>query len=272
MASHPLLDGSPAARAVALTAVAERDAAPDRAELAALDACLADPHKLVQRRAAETFAALARRGVEVEAALRAALAAPELRRRWGAVYALSLIGPLPPAALPTLLDVLGVDDGDLRWAAGDLIKQLAARERSSVVAALLAVARAAAPPRKMALYCLRDLGVAEAVDAALSALADGPIETRLAALSLLSAVHPDPAVAAQRIAALIDDGDPRMQRAAAATLGGLGVRTDAVMSALRRASSSDDSSLRRAAAHSLRMLAGGDGPPLAGGRTRRGQP
>src|SRR5260221_8141 len=98
------------------------------------------PRKLVQRRAAEAFAALARRGLAVEPQLHAALAAPELRLRWGAVYALSLVGAPPRAALPTLLDVIGLDDGDLRWAAADLIKQLAAREREAVVGSLLAAA------------------------------------------------------------------------------------------------------------------------------------
>ena len=193
-----------------------RPAAPDAAELTALCECLDDPHKLVQRRAAEAFAALARRGVPVEPHLRVALAA---RRscavRWGAVYALSLIGPLPRAALPTLLEVIGLDDGDLRWAAADLLEQLAARERPAVVAGLLGRGGRPGPQRKMALYCLRDLGVAEAFDAALAALADAHVETRLAALAVVAAVHPDPIVAAERIAALIDDGDPRLQRAAA---------------------------------------------------------
>lgn len=251
---HPLLEGSPEARAAALVALTGRTAAPDAAELEALGECLADAHKLVQRRAAEAFATLVRRGLPVEERLHAALAAPEPRRRWGGVYTLSLIGPLPCEVLPILLDVIGLDDGDLRWAAADLIKQLAATDRDAVVARLLAAAGAPGPPRKMALYCLRDLGVAAAFDTALAALGDEHIEARLAALAVVATVHPDSTAAAELIAALIDDGDPRLRRAAAGTLGGLGVRSATVLGALRRAEASDDPSLRRAAVNSRRRL------------------
>ncbi len=251
---HALLDGPPDARVAAIAALADGVAAPDAADLDALRACLGDARKLVQRRAAEAFAALAGRGVEVGDRLRAALGAPDLRLRWGAAYALSLVGPLPLEALPTLLDVMGLDDGDLRWAAADLVKQLAATDRGSVVARLLAAAREPGAQRKMALYSLRDLRVVEAFDVALDALAGEHVETRLAALAVISKVHPDPAVAARWIAGLIDDSDPRIQRAAAGTLGGLGVRSEEVVGALRRAEMSDDASLRRAAARSRGLL------------------
>jgi HEAT repeat protein len=252
---HPLLDGSPTARAAALSRLANDPALIDAADLEALCACLADTHKLVQRRAAEVAAALARRGVAaIEARLRAALTAPELRLRWGAAYALFLIGPPPRAALPTLLEVMGLADGDLRWAAVDLLKQLAAAERPLVVGQLLAAAQTPGPQRKMALYCLRDLAVGEAFDAALSALGDARVDVRLAALALVATVHPDATTAADRIAALIDDADPRVQRAAIGTLGGLGVDSEAVRVALARAEASADASLQRAAAQSRRQL------------------
>jgi len=261
---HPLLDGPPAARLAAMAALVDCATAPQNDEIDALGECLGDARKPVQRRAAEAFAALAARGVEVGARLHAALAAPELRRRWGAAYALSLVGAVPLAALATLLEVLGSDDGDLRWAAADLLKRLAATERPVVVTALLGRAGHPGEGRKMALYALRDLNVAEAFDAALGALADDAIETRLAALALIAKVHPEPGAAARRIAQLVDDPDPRMQRAAAGTLGGLGVGREDVMRTLRRAAESSDGSLRRAAARSLRQLEGA--MPSAPGR------
>lgn len=252
--SESLLNGPAEVRVAAITALAGRADAPSPDELDALRACLGDVRKLVQRRAAEAFQALTARGVDVESHLRAALDAADIRLRWGAAYALALIRRLPPEALPVLLEVMGLDDGDLRWAAADLLKQLAAADRGVVSAHLLAAARISGPNRKMALYCLRDLDVVEASDVALVALADEQIETRLAALALLAKVHPDPAVAASRIVVLIDDADPRMQRAAAGTLGSLGVHTDDVIAALRRVRTSTDSSLRRAATRSLRLL------------------
>jgi HEAT repeats len=252
--SHPLLDGSAENRAAAITALAGRAEAPSPDELDALRDCLGEASKLLQRRAAEAFRALAARGVNVESRLRAALEAADLRLRWGAAYALALIRRLPLEALPALLEVMGLEDGDLRWAAADLVKQLAAAHGGAVNAHLLAAARKPGASRKMALYCLRDLDVVEASDVALAALADERGETRLAALALLARVYPDRAAAASRIAELIDDADPRMQRAAAGTLGSLGIRNDHVIAALRRVRASEDSSLRRAATRSLRLL------------------
>ena len=252
--SQAMLTGTPESRIAAMAALVARAAPPSRVELEALRDCLADQRKLVQRRAAEALAALAGRGLEVEPMLRAALTAHDLRARWGAAYALSLLQRLPFEALPTLLEVVGVDDGDLRWAASELIKQLAAVDRERVVAALLATARDPGAQRKMALYCLRDLGVAESSDIALSALTDAHLETRLAAVALLAKVHRDPSTAARRIAALVDDADPRMQRVAAATLGSLGACLPEVLAALDRAEASADGSLRRAAARSRALL------------------
>jgi len=251
---NPLLDGPPEARIAACAALLERVSPPTEQELDALCAALADPHKAVQRRAAETAAALTKRGARLGERLRVALDADELRHRWGAVYALSLIGPVPRAALPTLLALLGSDDGDLRWAAAELLKRLAESHREAVVGPLLTIAHAPGAQRKMALYCLRDLAVGSGFGAALAALADAEIETRLAALAVLAQVHPSAAAAVQHIVPLLDDADPRMQRAAAATLGSLDVSTHEVIDALRRVESRPDPSLRRAAARSLRLL------------------
>lgn len=251
---NPLLDGPPEARVAAFAALLERAAPPTERELDALCAALADPHKAVQRRAAETVAVLTKRGARLGERLQVAVEAAALRQRWGAVYALSLIGPVPHAALPTLLELLGSDDGDLRWAAADLLKRLAEGHREAVVERLLSAAHEPGAQRKMALYCLRDLAVGAAFDAALAALADAEIESRLAALAVIAQVHPSAPAAAQHIVALLDDADPRMQRAAAGTLGSVGVSTEDVIDALRRAESRPDPSLRRAAARSLRLL------------------
>ncbi len=252
--AHPLLEGSAQSRIAALSRLADERVQLAADDLEALRACLAETDKRVQRRAAEAAAALARRGVPIAPQLEDALRASELRLRWGAAYALSLIGPPPLAALPTLLEVIALPDGDLRWAAADLLKQLAASERPMVLGQLLAAAGAPGPQRKMALYCLRDLGAADAFETALAALADPQVETRLAALALLARVHPDAIAAAERIAALLDDADARVRRAAIGTIGGLGVASDAVLAALNRAEASDDPSLQRAAAQARQKL------------------
>lgn len=224
-------------------------------ELAAVIECLGDERKAVQRRAAEAAAQRARIDPTVAERLHEVVTASPWRQRWGAAFALSLLGPLHAMALPTLLEALDSDDGDVRWAAADLLKQLAARESMAVSAALLQSARdGTANQRKMALYCLRDLDVSDAAPVATEALAAGPIEVRLAALAALVPLARDKAAAARHVKELVTDADLRMGRAAAIALGQLGVATDDVRAVLDGALTAGDPSLRRAAERALRLL------------------
>src|SRR5437870_453881 len=131
------------------------------AELEALAQCLGHDRKLVQRRAAEAFAALDRRGTPVRAVLAAALRSTAARQRWGAAYALSLLGAPPRETLPVLLETLGEDDGDMRWAAARIVVRM--RDEPELVGMLAELAvRGRGSQRKMALYCLRDLEASSA--------------------------------------------------------------------------------------------------------------
>ena len=242
-------------RHAAITEITTRTAV-DPAELESLVACLGHPAKAIQRPAADAFRALTEHGIAVEALLTAALDAPDPRLRFGAAYALARVGPPPPAALPALLAALSLDDGDVRWAAAELIGRT--EPRAMAVAGLLPlVAGGNAPQRKMALYCLRDLDAAsEDVDrAAVSALDDSDGGVRLAAMAMLARLaNTNRDAAADGILKALSAEDPRERRAAAAALGDLGLDTNAVRAALENAARSDDASLRRAAERSLRKL------------------
>ena len=241
------------ARVAAIGALAARGTAePD--ELAALAECLGDGRKAVERRSADAFAALHARGVDVEAVLAAALAAPVARRRWGAAFALSLLGDPPSSTLPVLLDALGMDDGDVRWAAAAIVTRL--RDRDQVVRALQdVVRRGSAAQRKMALYCLRDLGarLPDVETAVLAAVDDAEWEVRIAAITSLPHLTRTPERAAERLVAVLETAEARERRAAAAALAALGVRSERVVAALR-AVGDDDPSLRRAADGALLRL------------------
>ncbi len=231
--------------------------APTAEETDALLDCLAHGRKLVQRRAAETCAALIRRGVDIVPPLRAALVAADRRLRWGAAYALSLAGELSPQSLDVLVEVLASDDGDLRWAALDLLKRFAASGREAVVPRLVRLATDGAPQqRKMALYALRDLEVValEAGRAAAVALRASEIDLRLAGIATLGRLTIDRQQAAASLLALLDDPVGPIRRAAAAALGALGIASPEVVAALQRVRASDDAALRRAAERSLRLL------------------
>ena len=238
----------------AIAELAERGKATPE-ELAALAECLGAGRKAVERPAAEAFAALAARGVPVDEILLGALASPLPRRRWGAAFALSLAGDPPPATLPVLLETLGADDGDLRWAAAGIVVRL--HERTALVESLRAlVASGNAAQRKMALYCLRDLEArTPAVEqAVLHALGDADRDVRLAAVATLARLARDRGAAAAKLVHALETGDERVRRAAAAALGALGERSAPVLAALGAASASPDPSLRRAAKGALRQL------------------
>jgi len=232
---------------------AQGTAAPD--ELAALVGCLGHERKAVQRPAAEAFAALAARDARVRAALDGALASGTLRQRWGAAFALSLGGEPPPAIVPVLLETLGADDGDLRWAAAAIL--LGVRDRGAVAAGLRGLLDTGnAAQRKMALYCLRDLDVRspDAEGAAIGALADADEGVQLAAMAALARIATDRGVAAVHLVSALETASERVRRAAAAALGVLGERTPTVVAALEAAAASPDAALARAAAGALRAL------------------
>jgi len=238
-----------------VAAIAELGGDPGAPELEALADCLAHDRKLVQRRAAEAFAALDRRGRPVRAVLARALGSASARQRWGAAYALSLIGAPPPETLPVLLEALGQDDGDMRWAAARIVVRM--RDEPGLVRTLTELtARGTRPQRKMALYCLRDLEAvpAGAEHVALAALGDPDVGVRLAALSTLPAVAVDRAAVGPKVLPLLDDPDRGVRRAAAAALGKLGVDSEEVVGALGAALRSEDASMRRAAEGALRLL------------------
>jgi len=237
-----------------LAVIAARGHADARELSALLDALGADT-KAVQRGAAEAVAALARAGQDVEGLLAAALADPSPRRRWGAAYAWSRLGRGPAACLPVLLDALGADDGDLRWASATIL-----REHGGVLPVAAALRALVASPnplqRKMALYSLRDLNVrgADVEGAVRASLADPDAGVRLAAMSALATLADDRAAAADALLLRLDDLDPGVRRAAAAALGRLGVASPGVTGALRRALASGDAGLARAAAGALATL------------------
>jgi HEAT repeat protein len=227
----------------------------DADDLAFLADSLGAPHKTEQRGAATALAVLARAGCAIEPVLAAALADTSPRRRWGAVYAWSLLGPVPARCLPVLLDALGADDGDLRWAAATIVRAL--RDRPAVADALRTLLGSASVlQRKMALYCLRDLGsrAPGLTHELLAALEDPAAAVRLAAMSALVRLAEDRAEAARALAQRLDDVDAGVRRAAAAALGQAGVSDPDLIAALRRARDAGDPALARAAAGALAVL------------------
>jgi HEAT repeat protein len=221
---------------------------------------LSSPSKAAQRHAAGALAAAGAHNPAIAARLNALLDAPQARLRWACAYALGRIdGALDLRALAVLLEALGDADGDVRWAAHELLLALGRRHRGVLRNRLLAMCNDVNPNRrKMALYALRDLAIRDAavIAAAGAACAGADSQVRLAALSFLKSAGRAGGQAIDVVLQrLQSDPDHGVRRAAAFTLGYLDVRSERVLSALRQAAADGrDGGLRKAARRTLGRL------------------
>jgi HEAT repeat protein len=164
--------------------------------------------------------------------------------------------------LPTLLDALEFDDGDLRWSATHMLTTLG-RMQPEVFPVLLHEVRASTIPlrRRMGLYVLRELAPEREESRAvfLELLDDPDPEARHAALSSLAKItEPDASCVDRVLSILHDDVDPRMRRIAAVVLPDVVARRPEALEgarrALTRAVDTTDRSLQRAAQAALTRL------------------
>jgi len=215
---------------------------------------LSSPSKAVARRAAGVIAAGAVHNPAIVGRLLALLDGPQESTRWAAAYALGQIdGALDLRACAPLLEALGNSDGDVRWAAHQLVVRLGRSHRGPIRDRLLALKqRADTNTRKMALYALRDLGIREAavVAAACAACASADGQVRLAGLSLLKGIGAGyPEAVDTVVKCLQSDSDQGVRRSAAFTLGYLSDRSAPVLAALHEAAGSTHDAAMRKAAH-----------------------
>ena len=190
------------------------DTTPDQRMEPLLDA-LEEPDKGVVRRAVEGLVALAAGEPRVAEALARRLQA---NSRWPVAYALGQITRPSAACLEVLVRGLGSGDQDVRWATQLLITDRGKRfpEVGSRLEALLG--DGSPTQRRMAVYCLRDIGAAGAGLPAvfLEALRDPEPLVRVAVITSLAKA---PAAGAGVLDALrgaaADDPDTRVRNAAA---------------------------------------------------------
>jgi len=252
----------PARRLAAIEVIlaAPAESLPDDV-LDALVSCVGAAQKTIQRRAIDALAVIAKSGdARIVDRLRRALGG-DRRMRWGAAYALGQIGAGAFAmdVADALCEALSDDDGDIRWAAANLIVRLG-RDYPEEIRARLIVLGADSDhnARKMALYCIRDLGFAGADLLAVlqRAVHDRDVHVRLAALAVLTRLTDASDLAAKlALECLETDSDPGVRRAAAVALGNFHINSPRAASALRNAAADNtDTSLARAARGALERL------------------
>jgi HEAT repeat protein len=229
-------------------------------ELRLLVECLDGGSKAAVRKAVDKLVAAAAGDRRVAEILRKALVHERERVRWGAAYALGQIpNALDLSALSALFAAIASADGDVRWAAAELIVRLGRTHREHVRARILETPEQVADEAcKMALYIARDLDFRDPEMLALAALSlrSEVVGVRLAALSLLGRIEAPTDLALQAVIRCLEsDPDMGVRRASAIMLGRSAGASAAAAAALARAAQTQtDPSLRRAAARSLTKL------------------
>jgi HEAT repeat protein len=225
---------------------------------------LGDARKTVQRRAIDELVTIAASGNPfVTEKLREAIASADRRVRRAGALALGQIGGGAFAIESTdaLCEAMADDDGDVRWAAIDLMVRLGRENLAPISARILKLAADPASlrnARKMALYCIRDLDITgpEVLAVAERAARDPDAQVRLAALAVLSRMRDAREVAARiMLGCLKSDPDAGVRRAAASALGNSQSTGGEVMATLASAAADPaDESLARAARRALARL------------------
>lgn len=270
--SHALLarlrGADPAERRAACEAAA-RDPSPGPL-LPALGRALGDADRAVARAAFHSLVELGRSHREADRVLDEALRSDSPVRRVRAALAWAELAPPTPKLLPALVEGFSSPQGDLRWSAARVLVD-AGRLHAEVFRLLLGLTRRenAAPARRMALFCLRELAPErpEAAQALLAASRDDDLALRRGALAAMAALDdPPPEVGARLAEVFRSDPDGPSQRLAASALGELGARAPAALpegarAALRAArDGASDPDLSRAADRALERIRTGGSP------------
>jgi len=263
--SHPLVErlasGNPDERRAACMAALEEAGTPDL--VFALSDALGDPVKAVGRAASDALVGLAQRSADIEGPLERALHSPDRKARWRAAFTAARLSPPEPRLLPALVEGLGSEDGDVRWASARLIVETG-RRHGEVMPLMVGLVRGGetALVRRMATFALRELAHdrPEAAEVLLEAVDDPDLHVRRAAtLAMASLEAPPEPIAERLLEALKRDPDAATRRLAALALGELGAHQpdfvpDETGDALHRARTSDDPDLRRAVERALDRL------------------
>lgn len=173
--------------------------------------------RAVVRRAVDELVAIAPREPGLSDCLESRLKDENTRWKWPVAYTLGRVVEASPDCLDVLGEGLGSEDQDVRWATQRLLTELG-RTQSQVRELLLVLLHGGRPTqRRMAVYCLRDVGLSDDrfAEAVVEACQDPEPLVRVAAVISLKTCHSLAAHTAPLLRRLADDdADPRVRNAA----------------------------------------------------------
>jgi HEAT repeat protein len=189
---------------------------------------------------------------------------PSRKNRWPIAYILASLPSPAPSSIQVLMETLGHQDPDIRWAVALSVIRLAKENKQILKLLIELAAKGTANQRRMAIYSLRDVGLgdAESVQTLLNSLRDPDPTVRVAAVTSLKK---QPALSEngknELLKLFLRDQDPRVRNTAAVTLAQLGSPSEEFLSELTKASASGNAQLKKAAITALEILKKRSAPP-----------
>lgn len=223
----------------------------------ALIAELDQSDKPAIRAAVDALIALAADSPRLRERLQRRLTEAGHRNYWPVAYILGSLPNLSRAAALGLLEALDHREPDIRWAVSLLLARVAKNNADLVSSLVRLCASGSDNQKRMALYCLRDLGLADPASAAamLDALADPEPSVRVAAAICLKS-RSGLAVEGKKILLdiYLNDQELKVRHAAAVALATLGDPAAEFVAALEKNSRIEDEQVKKAAAAALELL------------------
>jgi hypothetical protein len=224
---------------------------------AALIEAVDDPQKPEIRAAVDALIALASKEAVVRVAVEQALARGGQKNLWALAYVLGHLPQPSGVTIRTLLAGLDHVEPDIRWAIALLLVRMAGAEPNIIHLLTELCSTGTRNQRRMAVYCIRDLQLADnaTLQALLRASADAEPAIRVAAATSLRTRKDPGGEACPRLLELfLTDTDFRVCNAAAVCLAQMGFASAEFVAALEAAAGTGDAIRGKAAARALAIL------------------
>jgi HEAT repeat protein len=229
----------------------------DAGQIANLIADLDHPDKPTIRAAVDALISLASISPDLQPILDQRLSESGHRNYWPAAYVLGHLPNPSGLVIRNLIEALDHREPDIRWAIALLLVRIAKTEGDLINVLIDLCATGTANQKRMALYCIRDLTLSDAVSLAalLESLRDADPTVRVAAaicLKLRSDL--DEAGKSRLLQVYLTDEELKVRNTAAVALANFGSPSAEFLAALKAASQSENDQTKRAAIAALELL------------------